>query len=171
MYLKYVIDAVNRANEIKHVRILYVCQTSNVGQSYPMSIGNAQHIMHMAAVTVSQTTVLNILFLEIAFCLFIFFLRNPKIKSMIANKLTIIVTDDRKMSQSCVLLILYDCVRLPSNMLLMFLTRAILVLAPLVSRQRAVRSFGSIVTLVEKFGLPPECSIIVLSAFTDHPAA
>ena len=157
--------AVNNADEITAVRTLYVCQTSIVDQS------KAQHAMLRAIVAIRKITVRVILFFVIGCCSFVFLLRNPKKKNRAANRQRIIVVDDKIMSKSCVPLIVYDCVRLPSNISLTFSTRLILVLAPLVSRQMAVRSFGSMDTWVLKLGFPPESSIIVWSVFTDQPAA
>ena len=170
-YTNHVIHAVNNASEIKAVRILYVCQTSTVDQLYPMSDGETQHIMNEAKVNISQITVKNTLPFVIGCRSSIFFLRNPRIKNRTANRQKTIVTDDKAMSNSWLPLILYDCGRLPSSISLTFRTRLILVFAPLVNRQRAVCSFGNMNTSVAKLGLPPACSIIVWSAFTDHPAA
>lgn len=52
--------AVNNADEIRAVRILYVCQISIVGQS------NTQHIIHRAIVAISKIAVTIIRFLSLA---------------------------------------------------------------------------------------------------------
>lgn len=140
--------AVNNAEEIKAVRTLYVCQISIVGQS------NAQHIIHRAIVAISKIAVTIIRFFVIGCRPFIFLLRNPKRKNRTANRQKIIVVDDKMMSKSCVPLISYDCVRLPSNISLTFSTMLLLIFAPLVSKQTAVRSFGSMITSVPKLGFP-----------------
>ncbi len=155
MYTNHVMLAVNNVNEINAVRTLYVCQISIIDQSYPMNIGNAQHMIHRI-VAISKITVTIILFFVIGCRSFVFLLRNPKRKNRTANRQRTIVVDDKMMSKSCVPLISYDCVRLPSNISLTFRTRLILVFAPLVSKQTAVRSFGSRATSVLKLGLPPD---------------
>lgn len=140
--------AVNNADEIKAVRTLYVCQISIVDQS------NAQHIIHRAIVAISKIAVTIIRFFVIGCRSFVFLLRNPKRKNRTTNKQKIIVVDDKMMSKSCVPLISYDCVRLPSNISLTFSTMLLLIFAPLVSKQTAVRSFGSMITSVPKLGFP-----------------
>lgn len=140
--------AVNNADAIKAVITLYVCQISIVDQS------NAQHIIHRTIVAISKIAVTIIRFFVIGCRSFVFLLRNPKRKNRTANKQKIIVVDDKMMSKSCVPLISYDCVRLPSNISLTFSTMLLLIFAPLVSKQTAVRSLGSMITSVPKLGFP-----------------
>src|SRR5690606_8136775 len=127
-------------------RTLYVCQISIADQS------NAQHIIHWTIVAISKIAVTINRFFVIGCRSFVFLLRNPKRKNRTANRQRIIVADDKMMSKSCMPLILYDCVRLPSNISLTFSTMLLLIFAPLVSKQMAIRSFGSMIISVPKLG-------------------
>jgi phosphotransferase system glucose/maltose/N-acetylglucosamine-specific IIC component len=88
--------AVNNAEEIKPVRILYVCQISMIDRLETISIENK----HKIIVVIIKIVIAIILFFVIGRLSIILVLRTPKKANKTASRQNIIVREDKIISKS-----------------------------------------------------------------------
>lgn len=96
MYTDHAIAAVNNAEEIKAVRILYVCQISMIDRLETISIENK----HKMIVAMIKIVVMIILFFVIGRLSNVLVLRTPKKANKTANRQNTNVRDDKTISNS-----------------------------------------------------------------------